>query len=178
MLSKMSSKHFLLILKVSSKHFLLILWVSISYQHLLFIRRWQDFGGRGKERRRKCIVGQSVWGMGFKDFYVFNDALLGRQIWRLIHHKNSLLRRLMQAKYYPHGNIPEVRGFLNSFSWRSIWSAKSLVSEGLIWRVGNGCSVNIWSDPWVGDKHGRFIESERVEGMEHVRNLINFETME
>lgn len=143
MLSKMSSKHFLLILKVSSKHFLLILWVSISYQHLLFIRRWQDFGGRGKERRRKCIVGQSVWGMGFKDFYVFNDALLGRQIWRLIHHKNSLLRRLMQAKYYPHGNIPEVRGFLNSFSWRSIWSAKSLVSEGLIWRVGSGCSVNI-----------------------------------
>lgn len=39
--------------------------------------------------------------MGFKDLLVFNDALLGRQAWRLVHGDGSLLGNVMKAKYYP-----------------------------------------------------------------------------
>ncbi|KAL2930942.1 hypothetical protein RDABS01_036352 [Bienertia sinuspersici] len=44
-----------------------------------------------------------------------------------------------------------------SYSWRSIWSVVAFVKEGVIWRVGDGRSVDIWNDPWVGDEEGRFI---------------------
>lgn len=32
--------------------------------------------------------------------------------------------------------------------------------------------------PWVGHEHGLFIESERVVGVETVKDLIDYETME
>lgn len=43
---------------------------------------------------------------------------------------------------------------------------------------GKGCNINIWSESWVGDEKGKFIESERIDGVEMVRDLVNFETME
>lgn len=86
--------------------------------------------------------------MGFKDLAVFNDALLGRQVWRLLHFKNSLLSRVMKAKYYLRCDVLNARlGYSNSYSWRSIWSAKSLVKEGIMRRVGSGRDINIWRDP-------------------------------
>lgn len=54
---------------------------------------------------KKMCKPKCMGGMGFKDLAVFNDALLGRQVWCLLHYKNSLLSRVMSAKYYPHGDI-------------------------------------------------------------------------
>ena len=60
-------------------------------------------------------------GMGFKDLKVFNDALLGRQAWRLLREPSSLLARVMKAKYYPHCDFLEASlGHSCSYSWSSI----------------------------------------------------------
>ncbi|XP_010696021.2 uncharacterized protein LOC104908596 [Beta vulgaris subsp. vulgaris] len=143
------------------------------------------WGGSGDERKMhwlswdKLCKPKCLGGLGFKDLEVFNDALLGRQVWRLVQHKNSLLSRVFSAKYYPHGNVLEARlGHSNSFSWRSIWSAKSLVKEVLMCRVGNGQNIDIWQDPWVGDDKGRFIESDRCENLKVVGDLIDYARME
>ncbi|XP_010666711.1 uncharacterized protein LOC104883845 [Beta vulgaris subsp. vulgaris] len=143
------------------------------------------WGGKGEARKmhwiswEKLCKPKCLGGMGFKDLAVFNDALLGRQVWRLIHFKNSLLSRVMKAKYYPRCEMLNARlGFSNSYSWRSIWGAKSLVREGLMWRVGSGNDINIWSDPWVADERGRFIESEEAGSLNRVAELINPDTME
>ena len=84
-------------------------------------------------------------GVGFKDLVVFNDAVLGRQVRRLLHYKNSLLSCVMNAKYYPHhdDNFKARLRFSNGYSWRSIRSAKSLVKEGVIWRVGDGKYIDL-----------------------------------
>lgn len=65
-----------------------------------------------------------------------------------------------------------------SYSWKSVWSAKALVKEGMIWRVGNGANIHIWSAPWVADEGGRFITTDEVEGLEVVSDLVDHETME
>lgn len=36
-----------------------------------------------------------------------------------------------------------------SFIWRSIFGARELLKEGLIWRVGDGRSIRIWGDRWL-----------------------------
>lgn len=36
--------------------------------------------------------------------------------------------------------------------WRSICSARELIADGLVWRIGNGNNVNIWNDPWLPGK--------------------------
>ena len=95
----------------------------------------------------------------------------------MLHFKNFLLSRVLSAKYYPDGDVMSARlGYSNSFAWRSIWSAKSLVKEGLICRVGDGHNIDIWSEACIGDERGRFIESGRVEGLNVVHDLIDDET--
>lgn len=36
-----------------------------------------------------------------------------------------------------------------SYAWRSIQRGLQVIRNGMIWRIGNGSSVNIWRDPWI-----------------------------
>ncbi|XP_021756104.1 uncharacterized protein LOC110721271 [Chenopodium quinoa] len=117
-------------------------WGSDGFKRKTHWRSWDDM----------CTL-KCFGGMGFKDLGVFNDALLGRQAWRLVKASNSLLGRIFKAKYYPRSEFLESSlGFAGSFSWRSIWSSKALIKEGIIWKIGNGKKVNLWSEPWVADE--------------------------
>lgn len=88
--------------------------------------------------------------MGFRDLRVFNLALLAKQVWRLLLNPDTLISRILKARYFNHTSILEARlGYRPSFTWRSLWSSKSLLLEGLRWRVGNGQSINVWKEPWL-----------------------------
>jgi hypothetical protein len=52
---------------------------------------------------------KKVGGMGFRDFQAFNMALLAKQGWRLWKHPESLVAKIMQAKYYPHGTFLDAK---------------------------------------------------------------------
>jgi hypothetical protein len=57
---------------------------------------------------------------------------------------------VLNEKYYPGGSFLEAGlGTRPSYVWRSVWNAKSLLREGLMWRVGDGSSIKIWKDRWV-----------------------------
>ncbi|CAN7120616.1 unnamed protein product [Brassica rapa subsp. narinosa] len=76
--------------------------------------------------------------------------MLGKQLWRLIEKPDTLLARVLKGRYYWNASpLEPIRSYSPSYGCRSIVSARSLVSKGLIKRVGTGSSISVWNDPWL-----------------------------
>lgn len=74
--------------------------------------------------------------------------------------------RVFKAKYFPNCSVLDARlGHSPSYVWRSLWSSKSLLQDGLLWCFGNGSNINVWRDPWM-DLNGRFVITACPNGME------------
>ena len=89
-------------------------------------------------------------GLGFRDFKVFNQALLARQAWRLIEFPDSLCARILKAKYFPNGNLLDMAFPANaSPTWKAIMHGLELLRKGAIWRIGNSKQIKIWRHAWI-----------------------------
>jgi len=56
--------------------------------------------------------------------------------------EDSLAYNVIKAKYFLKTSfIKAWRGENSNYTWRSIWSTKRLLKEGLRWRIGNGANV-------------------------------------
>jgi hypothetical protein len=89
-------------------------------------------------------------GLGFRDLYGFNIAMLARQAWRMLIDPESLCARVLKARYFPNNSILEATATTGiSYAWRSILKGIQLLKEGLVWRIGDVSSINMWSDPWI-----------------------------
>jgi len=89
-------------------------------------------------------------GLGFRDIHGFNMAMLCKQAWRFLQTPESLCSKVFQAKYFNGKKILDAKVRSGaSYAWRSICKGVELLKKGLIWRVGDGESLNIWDDPWL-----------------------------
>jgi hypothetical protein len=105
---------------------------------------------------------KSMGDLGFRDIHNFNIAMLSRQAWRLVQQPESLCAQILQARYYPDGDVLKagpVEGM--SYAWRSICHGIELVKEGYIWRIRDGASVNIWDDPSLPKLWDRKVSTPR-----------------
>jgi len=59
--------------------------------------------------------------LGFGNIGAFNGAILAKQVWRPIKDQDSLVARLIRARYYPHGNLfNAILGNHSSFTWHCL----------------------------------------------------------
>ena len=91
-------------------------------------------------------------GLGFRDMKIFNQAMLGRQCWRLLTEPNSLCAKVLKGRYHPNCSFMD-SGLTrsSSFTWRSLMHGKSLLDRGLLWWVGNGEEIRVTKDRWIPD---------------------------
>ncbi|XP_012853795.1 PREDICTED: uncharacterized protein LOC105973319 [Erythranthe guttata] len=93
---------------------------------------------------------KSLGGMGFRDLKSFNIALLAKQGWRILTNPDSLLSRLLKARYFPRtGFLRASNGVRPSTTLRNIVYAKPFLEIGLRKRIGNGKNTAIWGDSWL-----------------------------
>ena len=103
--------------------------------------------------------------MGFKDLSLFNDALLAKQTWRLLHDKSSLFYYVFKAKYFPDTSVMEEKILANSlYAWKSIMKGRNVIKWGAKWRIGLGKFVHIEGENWLPNSGHPKVLSPRVEG--------------
>ena len=98
--------------------------------------------------------------MGFRDLAKFNDSLLTKQAWRLLHNHNSLFYKVFKAQFFPNTTIMEAKDSrMGSYAWRSILIGRDVIQRGARWRVGDGKKIRIWQDHWLPKKHPPHVSS-------------------
>lgn len=98
-------------------------------------------------------------GLGIKNLGLFNKALLGKWVWRLVTEEERLWVRVIKSKYGVVGEIERRGGrrrrCLNW--WRYLMriyrgeNGLGGMREQLTREVGNGENIYFWWDNWVGD---------------------------
>ena len=84
--------------------------------------------------------------------------MLAKQVWWLVHDKESLFYRVFKAKFFPLSDIFSAQVKSGSYAWRNILKARYLIDDGARYRVGNGQTVRIYQDYWLpGDGSGKVI---------------------
>lgn len=113
--------------------------------------------------------------MGFRDFELFNQALLTKQVWRILMVPTSLCARVLKARYFPNMDIMSAtcpQGC--SYTWRSLIHGRNLLMHGLIWRIGDGSKVKVYHDNWI-PRAGSLVPlgAEFAPNMVKVADLLN-----
>ncbi|XP_022720192.1 uncharacterized protein LOC111278020 [Durio zibethinus] len=135
------------------------------HKELNMSRYWGRSGGNGNGIHwlswRKLCKGEWEGGMGFREMNSFNEALLAKQGWRLLHNSSFLVYRVLKEKHFPTCSFLEAKeGRTSSYLWKSICAGREVLRLGARWRVGNGEDINVWSDPWILKEDG-FIPTPR-----------------
>ena len=118
---------------------------------------WGSFGSDFKYHLvRWNIVKQPVdkGGLGVRDIRIFNEALLGKWLWRFLNEKGNLWRKVVASKYgvVGFGWYPSApRGSYGFSLWRYISKGWRNFSPFFSFKVGDGSSIYFWHDRWCDD---------------------------
>uniref|UniRef100_A0A453DTR3 Uncharacterized protein n=1 Tax=Aegilops tauschii subsp. strangulata TaxID=200361 RepID=A0A453DTR3_AEGTS len=114
-------------------------------------------------------------GLGFRDPEAFNQALLAKQAWRILHVPSSLCVRVLMARYFPDSSILSATcpgG--GSYTFRNIIHGGNLLLDGLIRRIGYGSKIMIHQDNWIPRKGSLMpLGQNYIQGINQISDLLN-----
>ena len=109
---------------------------------------WGQRGDYGKIHWVKwedMTKSKTIGKIGFRDLVMFNNSLLAKQAWQILHNKTSLFYKVFKARFFPNTTIMEAANTrMGSYAWKSILKGRDIIQRGAIWRIGSGESINIW----------------------------------
>ncbi|CAL1404768.1 unnamed protein product [Linum trigynum] len=101
-------------------------------------------------KARDLEIPKDEGGLGFKNFHLFNLALIGKQVWRLFDNPDALWAKLLKGLYFPNGDVfSAAKGSKSSWIWNGFCEAKEKMKSGLIRGIMSGEDSSFHCDPWL-----------------------------
>lgn len=99
----------------------------------------------------KCVSRKSRGYRLFRDFWIYNQAMLAKHNWRIIKNPDYLLARVPKGRYiYFYKDFLKAKlGHNLSYTWRSILWGRDLFVKGMRWYVRNGTKILIVEDSLI-----------------------------
>ncbi|KAL0007666.1 hypothetical protein SO802_009168 [Lithocarpus litseifolius] len=103
----------------------------------------------------KLCLPKCQGGLGFKKAKEFNSALLSKLAWMVASERKIICMDILRAKYKVNHDWLHSDPYKSaSPTWRAIENTKKLIVKGACYLIGDGSSINVWSDPWVPTLQG------------------------
>lgn len=130
-------------------------------------RMMNSFWWGSNEASRKGIRWLSwtnnLGGLGFKDLFGFNLALLGKLCRNFLNNPNSLIAKVFKARYFDSTGLFEAgRGGGVSYIWSGVWQAKETLKGGFKWVLGDREIIRIFEDPWIRGIRNYMVEKTHM----------------
>ncbi|CAN1278983.1 Uncharacterized mitochondrial protein AtMg00310 [Linum perenne] len=89
-------------------------------------------------------------GLGFRDFFHFNLALIAKQAWRLLSNQDALWEKLLKSLYFRNTDFMSAKKHARpSWIWTSLLKARPVIQKGAFQVMGDGETIDLSSDPWI-----------------------------
>lgn len=117
---------------------------------------WGDTNERKKIHLlnwKKVCKPKDMGGLGLKRSTDMNCAMLAKASWRIVQKDDGLWSQVFEKKYLKNKSILDSNYNIHtgcSSTWSSVIHGAKLLRTGIIWRVGNGCTIKFWKDNWTG----------------------------
>ena len=99
---------------------------------------------------------------------MFNDSLLAKQAWRLLHNKTSLFYKAFKAHFFPNSSLMEaVDSRMGSYAWKSILKGRDIIQRGGIMEGWKWRKINILQQRWLPRKRPMFLPTCPLESFEN-----------
>lgn len=96
-----------------------------------------------------CLL-KSLGGLNFRDLTGFNQSLVAKQVWRILTYPMLLASKVLKSIYFPNTSLLEADlGNNPSYLWKSFLWGRDLLKLGLRFRIGNGKTIKVFTDPWI-----------------------------
>ncbi|KAH9793378.1 putative reverse transcriptase/RNA-dependent DNA polymerase [Citrus sinensis] len=93
---------------------------------------------------------KSRGGLGFRNLSSFNQTLVAKQNWRIIQEPESLVARVLKARYFKNSSLMQAQmGSYHSFIWRSILWGRKVLKKRLHWRIRDGEQLLVYQSQWI-----------------------------
>ncbi|KAL9678800.1 hypothetical protein QQ045_016651 [Rhodiola kirilowii] len=116
---------------------------------------------------RKLCRDKMEGGVGFKELSTFNDALLAKQICRLMEKSESIGSKLLKGKYYKEATpISCHLGNRPSLVWRNIWTVGQKVKQW-IQVTNNGEEIR-----WTRESDGKFTTKSAYKALKELSDKV------
>ncbi|KAF9621262.1 hypothetical protein IFM89_018479 [Coptis chinensis] len=94
-------------------------------------------------------------GLGVRNLQHTNLALLSKKGWEVIASDRSLWIDIIKAKYLRNQYFLTVCPKPHdSRVWRDILKARTVLTKGLGWEIGNGSYINLFTERWIPSEEG------------------------
>lgn len=116
------------------------IWGDTEHQRHIHLASWSSI----------CVP-KKFGGLGLRTARDINTSFMMKAGWNLCARKNDMWVQIIRTKYKCGGElIPKINmKRQGSNLWRGICKNWNLVNSNLVWRVGNGNSINFCTDQWI-----------------------------